>query len=123
MVRLLGTKLPDSKHLWLALTKIYGIGYNRARAMCFAIGATPYVKAGELKPHHLSQLYQYVENNYVVQQDLKKEVQENIQRLVRIKSYRGLRHLENLPVRGQRTHTNARTQKKLDRSRKLGLHR
>lgn len=123
MVRFLGTNLPDSKHLWLALTKIYGIGYSRARAMCFAIGATPTVKAGELKPHHLSQLYQYVENNYVVRQELISETRENIQRLVRIKSYRGLRHLENLPVRGQRTHTNARTQKKLDRARKLGIYR
>lgn len=119
MVRLLGSSLRDTENLWLALQRIYGIGHSRAKAMCFAIGATPYVKAGELRPHHLSQLYTFVEKQYVIGQDLRDATRQDIERLVRIRCYRGQRHLENLPVRGQRTHTNARTQKKLNRARFL----
>lgn len=113
MVRFLGTHIPDSKKLWLALTNIYGIGYTRARALCFAIGATPNVTAGELRQHHLSQLYTLVESRYVVGRDLRAATRAAVQRLIRIRCYRGRRHVERLPVRGQRTHSNARTQKKL----------
>lgn len=113
MVRFLGANLPDSKKLWVALTNIYGIGYARARALCFAIGATPNVTAGELRQHHLSQLYSLVENRYVVGRDLRAATRADVQRLIRIRCYRGRRHIERLPVRGQRTHSNARTQKKL----------
>lgn len=113
MVRLLGANLPDSKKLWVALTKIYGIGFTRARALCFEIGATPNVNAGELRPHHLSQLYTIVEKRFVVGRDLRAATRAAVQRLVRIRCYRGRRHVERLPVRGQRTHSNARTQKKL----------
>lgn len=119
MVRLLGANLPEGKQLWMALRKVYGIGESRAKTMCFSIGATPYVKAGDLRPHHLSQLYNYVESYYVVGQELKNTTRANIQRLVDVRCYRGLRHAENLPVRGQRSHTNARTQKKLNRARML----
>lgn len=113
MVRFLGANLPDSKKLWVALTKVYGIGYSRARALCFAIGATPHVSAGELRPHHLSHLYTLVENRFVVGRELRSATRAAVQRLIRIRCYRGKRHVERLPVRGQRTHTNARTQKKL----------
>lgn len=123
MVRFLGKNLPDSKKLWVALTRVYGVGQSRAKALCFAIGATPYVDAGDLKPHHLTQLYSYLEKNYVIGQELRSATRSDIQRLVNIRCYRGLRHLENLPVRGQRTHTNARTQKKLDRAKALGIQR
>ena len=112
MVRFLGTNLPDKKKLWVALSEVYGIGYSRARALCFAIGATPLTTAAELRPFHLSQLYAAVEARYVVGNDLRAATTESIQRLIRIRSYRGSRHLQRLPVRGQRTHSNARTQKK-----------
>lgn len=115
MVRFLGRTLPDSKKLWVALTNIYGIGFSRAKSLCFAIGASPHVNAGELRQHHLSQLYALIENRYVVGQNLHSATRENIQRLVRIRCYRGQRHLEKLPVRGQRTHSNHRTQKKINR--------
>lgn len=115
MVRFLGANMPESKKLWVALTKVYGIGYARAKSLCFAIGASPHVNAGDLRQHHVSQLYSLVEKRYVVGQDLKSATRECIQRLIRIRSYRGKRHLEQLPVRGQRTHSNHRTQKKLKR--------
>lgn len=113
MSRLLGATLPPKKTLWTALTKIYGIGRTRAHALCFAIGATPFTKAADLRPFHLSQLYTFVEARYVVGNDLRSKVRASIQRLIRIRSFRGSRHLQRLPVRGQRTHSNARTQKKM----------
>lgn len=108
----MNANLPDAKKLWVALKQVYGLGYARARALCFAIGATPNTKASELRPYHLSQLYAAVEQRYVTGNDLRSATRANIQRLIRIRSYRGIRHLERLPVRGQRTHSNARTQKK-----------
>lgn len=119
MVRFLGANLRDSKKLWVALTDIYGVGRARARALCFAIGATPHVNAGDLRRHHLLHLYSLIERRYVVGADLRKMVSDNIERLVRIRSYRGRRHVERLPVHGQRTHTNARTQKKFNRAGKF----
>lgn len=113
MSRLLGATLPATKNLWVALQKVYGIGETRARSLCFAIGATPFTKASELRPFHLSQLYAAVEARYTVGNDLRTAQRSAIQRLIRIRSYRGMRHLQRLPVRGQRTHTNARTQKKM----------
>lgn len=113
MSRLLGATLPAKKTLWTALTRIYGIGRTRAHALCFAIGATPFTKAAELRPFHLTQLYSLIEARYTVGNDLRANVRASIQRLIRIRSFRGLRHVQRLPVRGQRTHSNARTQKKM----------
>lgn len=113
--RLLGATLPLRKKVWVALQNVYGIGEPRARALCFQIGATPNTTTGELSQFHLSQLLTHIENNYVVTNDLRAANRAAVQRLVNIRSYRGLRHVQKLPVRGQRTHTNARTQKKLPR--------
>lgn len=113
MSRLLGTTLPASKNLWVALQRVYGLGESRARSLCFAIGATPFTKTSELRPFHLSQLYAAVEARYTVGNDLRAANRSSIQRLIAIRSYRGMRHLQRLPVRGQRTHSNARTQKKM----------
>jgi len=113
--RLLGVNLPAKKKLWVALQRVYGIGENRAQALCYHIGATPTTTAGELSQYHLSQLLTAVEDNYVVGNVLRAETRSNVQRLVNIRSYRGSRHIQQLPVRGQRTHSNARTQKKIPR--------
>lgn len=112
MSRFLGIELPQAKKLWVALSEVYGIGYTRARALSFSIGATPNTTAGELRPFHLSQLYAAVEARYIVGNDLRSANRAAVQRLISIRSYRGSRHVQRLPVRGQRTHTNARTQKK-----------
>lgn len=111
--RFLGARLPDSKKVWVALSEVYGIGYSRARDLCFSIGATPKTTAGELRPFHLSQLYAAVEDKYIVGNDLRSANKAAVQRLISIRCYRGSRHLQRLPVRGQRTHSNARTQKKI----------
>eukprot|EP00171_Calliarthron_tuberculosum_P017252 IDg17252t1 len=111
--RLLGAVLPARKKLWVALQNVYGIGPSRSQALCFEIGATPNTTAGELGQFQLSQLLTHIENNYVVANDLRNATRSAVQRLVTIRCYRGLRHVQRLPVRGQRTHTNARTQKKL----------
>lgn len=113
MSRLLGAILPANKPVWLSLTRIYGIGRKRAQALCFMIGATPTTKTSMLRPFHLSQLYAAIEGRYVVGNDLRATVRANIQRLIRIRSYRGIRHLQRLPTRGQRTHSNHRTQKRV----------
>lgn len=113
MARFLGARLPAAKNLWVALTEVYGIGRTRAQGLCFAIGATPTTKAHELRPFHLSQLYAAVEARYMVGNDLRVANRSAVQRLIRIRSYRGIRHLQRLPVRGQRTHSNHRTQKKV----------
>lgn len=111
--RLLGATLPARKKLWVALQNVYGIGASRARALCFEIGATSNTTAAELGQFQLSQLLAHIESNYVVANDLRDATRSSVQRLVDIRCYRGLRHVQRLPVRGQRTHTNARTQKKL----------
>lgn len=115
MVRFLGRTLPEQKKIWVALTQVYGVGFSRARELCFAIGATPNTPASQLRPFHLSQLYTVIEERFTVGSDLRNSIKSNIQRLIRIRCYRGSRHLQKLPVRGQRTHSNARTQKKLSK--------
>lgn len=112
---LLGAVLPAKKNLWVALQRVYGIGETRARELCYHIGATPMTRVSDLGQFHLSQLLTAIGSKYVVGQELRNETRENVARLVHIRSYRGMRHREQLPVRGQRSHTNARTQKKLPR--------
>lgn len=115
MSRLLGAALPAGKRLAVALRSVYGIGPSRAQALCFEIGATAGTRAGELRPFHLSQLLAAVEREYVVGNELRDANRAAVHRLVAIRCYRGSRHVQRLPVRGQRTHSNARTQKKLAR--------
>jgi len=111
MARIAGVDLPPNKRLWIGLTAIYGIGQSRARAVCSKAQVAEAKKVKELTEDEVTRLRQVIESEGRIEGDLRKEVQMNIRRLIEIQCYRGLRHRRNLPVRGQRTHTNARTRK------------
>ena len=111
MARIAGVDLPPQKRIWVGLTSIYGIGQPRARALCLKANVEHTKKIKDLTEEEINQLRQAIESEGRVEGDLRKEVQMNIRRLIEIQCYRGLRHRRNLPVRGQRTHTNARTRK------------
>ena len=111
MARIAGVDLPPQKRLWIGLTSIYGIGQARARALCAKAHADPSKKVKDLTEEEVTHVRQAIESEGRVEGDLRMEVQMNIRRLIEIQCYRGLRHRRNLPVRGQRTHTNARTRK------------
>ncbi|GIX22349.1 MAG: 30S ribosomal protein S13 [Gammaproteobacteria bacterium] len=110
MARIAGINIPVNKHTWVALTSIYGIGRTRAREICAAAGVRPDVKVRELDETQIEALRAEV-GKYTVEGDLRREVSMNIKRLMDLGCYRGLRHRRGLPVRGQRTRTNARTRK------------
>ncbi|MFN3813192.1 MAG: 30S ribosomal protein S13 [Aquificaceae bacterium] len=111
MARIAGVDLPDNKRLEVALTYLYGVGWSRAREICNGTGI-PYVKKlGELTPDELNTIRKYIEQNYKVEGDLRREVQMNIKKLIDMGCYRGIRHARGLPVRGQQTKTNSRTRK------------
>lgn len=109
-IRIAGVILPPQKHVRIALRSIYGIGNHRALEICKKTGIDPSVKVQSLNDEHASLLLNAV-NAFRVEGDLRREVAMNIKRLGDIKCYRGLRHKRGLPVRGQRTRTNARTRK------------
>ena len=109
-IRVSGVILPPNKHIKIALRSVYGIGNHRALAICQKIGVQPSVKVVDLKDEYAGLLQEAV-NEYVVEGDLRRRVSMDIKRLGDIKCYRGLRHKRGLPVRGQRTKTNARTRK------------
>ena len=111
MARIAGIDLPPNKRLWVGLTAIYGIGQIRDRSVAERAGVDYSKKIKDLNEEEVTRLRQVIESEGQVEGDLRKEVQTNIRRLIEIGSYRGLRHRRNLPVRGQRTHTNARTRK------------
>ncbi len=111
MARIAGVDLPPNKRLWIGLTAIYGIGQARARAVCSKAQVEGTKKVKDLTEDEVTRLRQVMESEGRIEGDLRKEVQMNIRRLIEIQCYRGLRHRRNLPVRGQRTHTNARTRK------------
>ena len=111
MARIAGVDLPPQKRIWVGLTSIYGIGQPRARALCLKANVEQTKKIKDLTEEEVNQLRQAIESEGRVEGDLRKEVQMNIRRLIEIQAYRGIRHRRNLPVRGQRTHTNARTRK------------
>ncbi|HEX2711749.1 MAG TPA: 30S ribosomal protein S13 [Candidatus Acidoferrales bacterium] len=111
MARIAGVDLPPQKRVWIGLTSIYGIGQPRARALCGKANVSDQKKVKDLTEEEVTRLRQAIESEGRVEGDLRKEVQMNIRRLIEIQCYRGLRHRRNLPVRGQRTHTNARTRK------------
>jgi small subunit ribosomal protein S13 len=111
MARIAGVDLPPNKRLWIGLTAIYGIGQPRARRLSEKARVDPTKKVSELTEDEVTRLRQAIESEGGIEGDLRKEIQMNIRRLVEIQCYRGLRHRRNLPVRGQRTHTNARTRK------------
>ena len=111
MARIAGVDLPRNKHANIALTYIYGIGNGRAARILDQANVDPMKKVQDLGEDEVNRIRQVIENEGMVEGDLRKEISMNIKRLIEIGSYRGYRHRRNLPVRGQRTHTNARTRK------------
>jgi small subunit ribosomal protein S13 len=111
MARLIGVDLPRDKRLEVALTYVYGIGRTRAAQMLQATGISPDLRVKDMSDDQLSLLRDYIEANFKVEGDLRREVTADIRRKIEIQSYQGTRHRKGLPVRGQRTHTNARTRK------------
>lgn len=111
MARIAGVELPKNKRMEVALTYIYGIGKKTAKKILETSGVDPNVRSDKLSEVDASKIRSVVESDCKVEGDLRKDVAMNIRRLIEIGSYRGLRHRRNLPVRGQRTHTNARTRK------------
>jgi len=111
MARLVGVDLPREKRLEIALTYIYGVGRTRAQQTLAATGISPDVRVKDLDDAQLVTLRDYLEGNFKLEGDLRREVAADIRRKVEIGSYEGLRHRKGLPVRGQRTKTNARTRK------------
>ena len=110
MARVAGVNIPDRKHTVIALTSIFGIGKTRAQAICAATGINPTDFVKDLTESQLDDLRTAV-GNYQVEGDLRRDVSMNIKRLMDLGCYRGIRHRRGLPVRGQRTQTNARTRK------------
>ena len=111
MARLVGVDLPREKRVEIALTYIYGVGRTRAQQTLAATGVSPDIRVKDLGDDELVALRDYIEGNYKVEGDLRREVAADIRRKVEIGCYEGLRHRRGLPVRGQRTKTNARTRK------------
>lgn len=111
MARIEGVDLPNEKRAEIALTYLFGVGRTRARSLLYRAGVDFGKKMGELDDSELSNLRHLLEEEGRIEGDLRKEVSLNIRRLIEIGCYRGLRHRRSLPVRGQRTHTNARTRK------------
>ena len=111
MARIAGVDLPPQKRAEIGLTYIYGIGRARSNSLLVRAGVSPDKKIRELTEEEVNAIRHLLEEEGAVEGDLRKEVSMNVRRLIEIGSYRGLRHRRNLPVRGQRTHTNARTRK------------
>lgn len=111
MARLVGVDLPRNKRIEIALTYIYGIGLTTAKEIIAATGVDPDIRVKDLSEEDLAKLRDYIQQNLKVEGDLHREVSQDVKRLMEIGCYRGLRHRRGLPVRGQRTHTNARTRK------------
>jgi len=111
MARIEGVDLPRNKPTWVALTYIYGVGRTTAKKIVELAGVDPMVRVYQLSDHEVARLREAIQQNYRVEGELRKEIAMNIKRLIDLGAYRGLRHRRGLPVRGQRTHTNARTRK------------
>jgi small subunit ribosomal protein S13 len=111
MARLAGVDLPREKRIEIALTYVYGIGRTRAQQTLAETGVNPDIRVRDITEDDLVKLSQYIDANFTVEGDLRREVAADIRRKVEIGCYEGLRHRRGLPVRGQRTHTNARTRK------------
>ena len=111
MLNIFGINIPDNKPVRIGLTTIYGIGFKQASDICDKIGISPSIRIYQLKDFEIHEISKLLKNSFLIEGDLRKETHLNIKRLVNISSYRGVRHRLGLPVRGQRTHTNARTRK------------
>ncbi|MGM9644111.1 MAG: 30S ribosomal protein S13 [Eubacteriales bacterium] len=111
MARIAGVDIPNNKRVEIALTYIYGIGRKSANDILAATGINPDTRAKDLTEEEVAKLRDVIESSYTVEGDLRREVGLNIKRMVEVNCYRGIRHRKGLPVRGQRTKTNARTRK------------
>lgn len=111
MARIAGVNIPTAKRVVIALTYIHGIGRTKAVEICAKIGIPAERRVHELSDDEVTQIREAIDNDYTVEGDLRRETAMNIKRLMDLGCYRGLRHRRGLPVRGQRTHTNARTRK------------
>jgi small subunit ribosomal protein S13 len=111
MPRISGVDVPKNKRIEVALTYLYGIGRTLSNKILKSTGVNPDTRAKDLTEEEISKLTAFIQANYKVEGDLRREIASNIKRLIDIGSYKGLRHKRGLPVRGQRTHTNARTRK------------
>lgn len=111
MARIAGVDIPREKRLVISLTYIFGIGSTRAQQICEAMSIDPSTRVRDLTDEEVNRIRGYIDQNLKVEGDLKREVQQDIKRKMEIGCYQGLRHRKGLPVRGQRTHTNARTRK------------
>ena len=111
MARIAGVNIPSGKRVPIALTYVTGIGTTAAQKICEAVGIDPTRRVNELSDAEVLKVREHIDENYTVEGDLRREATMNIKRSMDLGCYRGLRHRRNLPVRGQRTHTNARTRK------------
>jgi small subunit ribosomal protein S13 len=111
MPRVIGVDIPNNKRLEIALTYIYGVGRSTSKKVCDGLSLDPGMRASELTEEQIGQLANYIQKNFSVEGQLRRAIAGNISRLRDIGCYRGLRHRRGLPVRGQRTRTNARTRK------------
>jgi small subunit ribosomal protein S13 len=111
LARIAGVNIPTNKRVAIALRYIYGIGPSNAEVICKKIGIAPERRVFQLTDQEVLQIREMIDRDYMVEGDLRRDVAMNIKRLMDLGAYRGLRHRRGLPVRGQRTHTNARTRK------------
>jgi small subunit ribosomal protein S13 len=111
MARIAGVNIPTQKRVPIALTYIHGIGLGTATKVCEATGINPSRRVNELSDTEVMRIREHIDGNLMVEGDLRRDVAMNVKRLMDLGCYRGLRHRRGLPVRGQRTHTNARTRK------------
>ena len=111
MARIAGVNIPSNKRVQVALTYIHGIGDSFAKQICAKVNIPPERRVSQLTESEVSQIREVIDHDYMVEGDLRRDVAMNIKRLMDLACYRGLRHRKGLPVRGQRTHTNARTRK------------
>ncbi len=119
MARIAGVDIPRDKHICIALTYIFGIGRSKAKKILSDLNIKENVKTRDLTEDEIVKIREYIDGRSKVEGDLKREINQNIKRLIEISSYRGIRHRRGLPVRGQRTHTNARTRK--GRKKSVGI--
>jgi small subunit ribosomal protein S13 len=111
VARIAGVNIPSQKQAWVALSYIYGIGPNNARVILDKVGIAATRRVAELSDNEVARIRECIDREYKVEGDLRRDIAMNIKRLMDLGCYRGLRHRRGLPVRGQRTHTNARTRK------------
>ena len=111
MARISGVDIPREKRLEISLTYIFGVGRTTSRQICDGVNISPHTRVRDLTDEEVARLRAYIDNNLKVEGDLRREIAQNIKRKMEIGCYQGLRHRKGLPVRGQRTQTNARTRK------------